>query len=587
MALIRHLEDHLISQIAAGEVVERPASVVKELLENSIDAGASRITVELEAGGKRLIRVVDDGAGMSAEDASLAFDRHATSKISSFDDLQGVATLGFRGEALSSIASVGRIDLSTAVEHGDGQRRVVEGGLIQRSEPVSRKRGTTLEVADLFFNVPARRKFLKRNSTELRRCVEVVQGYCLAQREVRFDLVHEDRILLTARATSADGDGLRARIGQIFGQPFEQRLSPIGPKDLSAGGTVYGFVGDRETTRGRRLFVFVNQRLIRDRALLAIFYRSVRSEWKSDQFPALFLFLDVDPQNVDVNVHPQKAEVRFRDTGFLGGVARALSKTLAETRGEEAAFASLVGMDESPPRLAWEGQVSEAGVVPTRFSYSTKLAEVSYSPAAARPVPLSGRREGTGSLRLLGQYKGTLLLLEGPDGLYLIDQHVAHERILFERFRESLKRSTPSSQSILVPPLLELSRSEAARLLEASSALEEAGFALAELSGGSVAMKAHPAVLDGRQSIDLLMSFLEQAQDAEESTNPSGQMLDALAASLSCRAAVKMHHPLGVEEMEALVSELFEAEQPYACPHGRPIVLRLTDRDLEKRFGRR
>jgi len=629
MSRIHILDDRLVSQIAAGEVVERPSSVVKELVENALDAGAREIRVELVAGGKRRIVVADDGCGMDADDALLAFDRHATSKIDSIDDLERVATLGFRGEALSSIAAVARVELRTAETAGEGQRVRIEGGRVVTVEPVAHPQGTRLEVASLFFNVPARRKFLKRPQTELRHALAVIQGYALAQPEVRFSLRHDGRMLLETLPVSADQEGLRARIGQIFGAVLARNLIPL-EAAVRPGERVAGFVGNRQTGRGRRLFVYVNRRLVRDRALLAIFYRTVRETWKSDAFPALFLFLEVPPEEVDVNVHPQKAEVRFRDPGFAGRVGDALRAALEQARGEEPAP---LATPVAPPSMpaAWEGlgerkqplrddggtwrplpggEVSEvregavaggdeladggarsygrtvepgpaAGVAP-------RIAQPNFTPPAPRTVPLSGRSGPPRAFRLLGQYKGSLILLEGPDGLYLIDQHVAHERLLYERLRRAFADESTPSQSLIEPQILELGPAEALRLSELAPALEPCGFALRPLSGGAVALAALPADL----ALDAAERLLQRLATAEEAIeNDPGalrrQLLDDFAASQSCRAAVKMHHPLTMDEMQALISELFRAEQPYACPHGRPVVLQMTDVELERRFGRR
>jgi len=634
MPRIHLLSDHLVSQIAAGEVVERPASVVKELVENALDAGATELEVELESGGKRRIRVVDDGAGMGRDDALLAFDRHATSKIGSFEDLERVGTLGFRGEALASIAAVARVELLTAEEPGEGQRVKIEGGRVRVAEPAARPRGTSIEVASLFFNVPARRKFLKSPATELRRSVEVVQGYALARPDVRFTLRHEGKTLLEALPAEPDPEGLRRRIEQLFGAGLSRELVEIPRRARDGGEVLWGLVGTPATTRGRRLFVFVNRRLLRDRAILATFYRSVRDLWKRDDYPALFLFLDVPPEEVDVNVHPQKAEVRFRDPRLVDRVGEALRAALDRARGEEEA--PLRQPEGAPPApLAWQGlggrgwergeqqggegwtvrypaghapgsggeaagEVAEGAAPPIGYpaghgprfapgSGSGPLARATYAPLPERStVPLSGRSGETRPFRLLGQYKGTLILLEGPDGLYLIDQHVAHERILFERLRRSLAREGTPSQRLVTPPLLELSKAEAMRLLEVAPTLEEHGFGVAELSGGSVALTAVPAVLDAERAERLLLQLAQSSGDeGDDAEALARRLLDGLAADLSCKAAVKMHHPLSADEMEALVAELFAAENPYACPHGRPVVLKMGDADLERRFGRR
>jgi DNA mismatch repair protein MutL len=642
MVRIRLLPDALVSQIAAGEVVERPASVVKELVENALDAGASQVEVQLEAGGRGRIAVGDDGCGMGRDDALLAFDRHATSKIASFADLERVATLGFRGEALSSIAAVARLELTTAEQPGEGCRVLIEGGRVRAAEPCTRPRGTTLEVRSLFFNVPARRKFLKSQETELRRALEVVQGYALARPDVRFRLVHEDKTLLDVlpalgagqgpgavqsipgaanqiadQTTDQTAGGARERIGQIFGRDFAARLAAIPQAAGRDGESIGGFVGAPETARSRRQFVFVNRRLVRDRAVLAAFHRAAREEWKSDDIPALFLFLDLPPEEVDVNVHPQKAEVRFRDPGLPGRLAAALRSGLERARGEVAAPLRSPAGEPAVP-FAWQGlgghgrfasgpeagargadlpiEVAEGPPMPGSVAWSVatpwnapggRLAAPSYLPPVRPAVPLSGRRGEARPFRLLGQYKATLILLEGPDGLYLIDQHVAHERILFERLRRALAAERVPVQHLLTPLLLDLAPAERLRLLELAPGLEGCGFTVAELSGGTLALTAVPAVLSAGEAEALLLALPADGADTAAAGDLRRRILDALAAGLACKAAVKMHHPLAVQEMEALVAELFAAEQPYACPHGRPIVLQMTDFDLERRFGRR
>ncbi len=606
MPRIQILPDRLVSQIAAGEVVERPASVVKELVENALDAGATRIELDLEGGGRQRIRIADDGTGMDRDDALLAFDRHATSKIASMADLEQVATLGFRGEALATIAAVAKVELTTATAPGEGTRVLLEGGRILAVEPVARTRGTTIDVASLFFNVPARRKFLKSRETELRRCVEVVEGYVLARPDVSFRLRSEGRVLLDVSAQPPGDDALGRRIGEVFGEAFEKLLVKVdadgSPLASSEQRFAHGFVGSPATSRGaRRSFVFVNRRLVRDRAVLATFYRAVRDEWRSDEFPSLFLFIELLPFDVDVNVHPQKAEVRFRDPRLMDRLGEQLRLALARARGEEAApLRTASFLPEAP--FAWEGsggrsfpssQVGFGGEVregPSSGSsgavgQAIHLAELSLAPLDRAPVPLSGRGGETRRFRLLGQYKGALILLEGPDGLYLIDQHVAHERVLYERFRRSLAAERADSQRLVAPLVLELSRGERMRLAELAPALEPAGFEISELSGGSLAVAATPAVLSPAEGEALLLRL---AADTEASPENLGQrILDDFAASLACKAAVKMHHALAAEKLEALVSELFAAENPYACPHGRPVVLQLTDADLERRFGRR
>ncbi|MEM6794294.1 MAG: DNA mismatch repair endonuclease MutL [Acidobacteriota bacterium] len=632
MARIHILDDHLISQIAAGEVVERPSSVVKELVENSLDARASEVRVELESGGKRRITVTDDGIGMGADDALLAFDRHATSKIASFGDLEKIASLGFRGEALASIAAVSRVELRTAESAGDGHRVRVEGGAVRSVEPISHPRGTRLEIASLFYNVPARRKFLKKPQTELRRAIDVVQGYALAHPAVRFTLENEGRALLETLEASDDIEGLRRRLGQVFGQELAENLTEISLEFITDHEAITGFVGSRETTGSRRLFLYVNRRLIRDRILLARFYQAVRDVWHREDYPALFLFLEVEPAEVDVNVHPQKSEVRFRDPAFIDRVESALREALDRARREgsaplnqprslpdlpatweglggaregqryrwqspapsriaepaapapEQTAESFVGRPEEPPGDASSVERSvPAGQPPT------PIARPSYRPIEPRSVPLSGRGKHLAPFRLLGQYKGSLILLEGHDGLYLVDQHAAHERILYERFREALFEREPVSQGLLEPLLLELSSSEAMRLEELTPALEACGFSISTLSGQVAALTAVPSVLkiERAESLVLRLASSGAGESAGGVEAVRLRLLEELAADMSCKAAVKIHRKMSVEEMEALVSELFDLEQPYACPHGRPTVLQMGDAELERRFGRR
>jgi len=593
LAKIHILPDHLASQIAAGEVVERPASVVKELLENALDAGATRVQVELEHGGKRRIVVTDDGNGMGQDDALLAFDRHATSKIDSIDDLDRIASFGFRGEALASIAAVARVELITAESAGDGVRVRIEGGRVRSVSPVSHPRGTRIEIRSLFFNVPARRLFLKTPATELRHCAAVVQAYALARPDLSMEFRHQDRTLLDTAAAGEGEDAGRRRIGQIFGQELAESLARIPSSATPDGGRVWGFVGGPESARGRRRFVFVNRRLVKDRAVLATFYRTVRDEWRKEDFPALFLFFDLAPEAVDVNVHPQKSEVRFRDRGVLGVAGNAIRLGLQAALGEvDAGFSEPTARPSMP--FAWQGlgeQQQSAGGGETVAEASAtgvgRMAQAAYAPLERRPVPLAGRSGEVRPFRLLGQYKGTMILLEGPDGLYIIDQHVAHERILFERIRRAMTAEKTVTQGFLEPLLVELAPNEALRLGEHQEALARCGFQIADLSGDTIALTEAPAGVSAADAEKLLQRLASSPWDSDDPERLRLVLLEGLAADASCKAAVKMHEPLSAPEMEALVTELFEAEQPYACPHGRPIVMRMTDADLETRFGRR
>ena len=635
MPRIHLLTDHLVSQIAAGEVVERPASVVKELVENALDAGATEVEIELASGGKRRIRVVDDGSGMGRDDALLAFDRHATSKIEEFEDLERVGTLGFRGEALASIAAVSRVELLTAEEPGEGHRVRIEGGRVRVAEPAPRPRGTTIEIASLFFNVPARRKFLKTPATELRRAVEVVQGYALARPDVRFQLRHEGRSLLDALPADAGpeglppgGAGLRRRPGAGAGgdpppDPRRRRddLGPGGdarhyprpppvrlrqpapaPRPGDPGHLLplrCGSSGSGTTTRRSSCSSTCRPR----RSTSTSIHRRPRSGSATRGWSTGWgrrcatAWTGHGARRRHRSGAPRGRRPR-RSPG-RGWAARAPAATVspgsaaAATRSPGVCAGRRGGREElgerSPINYPAGAGPRRAEAGPEGPSAPERLASATYAPLGQRaPVPLSGRSGEVRPFRLLGQYKGTLILLEGPDGLYLIDQHVAHERILYERFRRTLARRNPPSQHLVEPALLELSKAEAMVLLDLAPALEVCGFGVVELSGGTVALTAVPAALGADEAERLLLHLAAEGGDGGDDAEAlARRLLDGLAADLSCKAAVKMHHPLTADEMEALITELFEAENPYACPHGRPVVLKMDDADLERRFGRR
>ncbi len=597
---IRRLDDRLISQIAAGEVVERPASVVKELVENALDSGAGRVVIELEEGGRRRIVVDDDGHGMAPEELRAAFERHATSKISRFEDLERVQTLGFRGEALAAIAAVATVDATSAAEGFDASRVRFVAGRLEKQSPAPRGRGTRIEVDGLFDAVPARKSFLKKPVTEYRRAIEVVQGYALAHPEVHWTVHHDGRERLSAPATTAGGpdappfvEALRERVRQLFGSELADELVPLPPDAI-----VRGLLGTRRTLGGRRIFSYVNGRLLRDRSILGVFYGCVRSLWHGDRFPALFLFLDVPPHEVDVNVHPQKAEVRFRDRAVFGQLASVLRQALAQARDEEPTVLEEVDPQTRPSSFAWQGlgrMLEPGGGVVAEDSPTyphpsqERIGGVSYQPWTSPGRGFSGaaRPGDERPLRVLGQYKGSLVLVEGPDGLYLVDQHAAHERVLYERLRRALEGDEPEVQRLLEPLVLEFGPVESEALGEVEPSLARAGFELERYSGDAWAVRALPVGWSARAAERLLVAVAgESPLDGAGSVDVRARLLDGLAADRACQGAIKIHHPLSLEKMEQLVGELFEAEQPYACPHGRPTILKLDDSQLERRFGR-
>ena len=357
---------------------------------------------------------------------------------------------------------------------------------------------------------------------------------------------------------------------------------------------IWGLVGDARTVRGRRYFTFVNRRLLRDRALMATFYRSVREAWRSEEFPALFLFVDMATEAVDVNVHPQKSEVRFRDQGIFGRLESALQTALGQALGEGRAPLRQPLAEPSVP-FVWQGmgrrgftnfELREGPGLDSNASNS-ELADVVYAPLTPRPVPLTGRTGEPRRFQILGQYKGSLILLEGPAGLFLIDQHAAHERILYERLQRAAKDDRIATQEFIAPVVMEMGASESMLLGELQPRLEECGFSLTELSANSWALRSAPATLTPDEAQGVVLALSTDSGVVDGSVDIRERLLHALSASLSCRSAIKIHHPLAPEEMEALVEELFAADQPYTCPHGRPVVLEMTDADLERRFGRR
>jgi DNA mismatch repair protein MutL len=695
MSKIRVLSDQLANQIAAGEVVERPASVAKELVENAIDAGARRLTVDVEAGGRRLLRVADDGEGMTRDDAVLAFERHATSKISSASDLDAIATLGFRGEALASIASVARVELVTKTESATAATRVViEGGRMRDVKDAAHPKGTTITVRDLFFNVPARRKFLRSEATESFHLTNLVTHYALAHPEIAFTLTNNGRETLRA-APAAD---LRERAYQIFGAEFLENLLEVGGGQAQVA-RVRGYVSaprERRTSRDAQ-YLFINRRYVRDRLVGRALSDGYRAILPHGVYPAALLFLEVPLEEVDVNVHPAKTEVRFRRAAAVAdSVREAVRAALASagfTRPVEAVYetvsrdgAATAGSDNneastfdsreraSQLKTAFDAETDsfsgsnlsevtleivppsrqgsiEFGFAPTedegpeewKQSLSSKadtargldailrhaqsashepgdeadnagtilsfnqeatkrsgpvmddekqahmpaLSESAFPPLVSaanlvREVPLESLST---NIRPLGQLEESFIIATDDEGLLLIDQHVAHERILFDKYRALEGARNAESQNLLMPETFDLTPAQATAFDTVASELETYGFGLMRLSGRTVAIKAVPADLPAGEARNMLAEVLETI-DAEKRGAARATLRDEIAASLACRAAIKINTPLAAEKMRWLIDRLLLTSSPTTCPHGRPIILRLTTRDIEKGFHR-
>jgi DNA mismatch repair protein MutL len=668
MGYIRVLSDQVANQIAAGEVVERPASVVKELLENSLDAGAQRIRIDVEAGGSKLIRISDDGCGMMRDDAMLAFERHATSKIHSSDDLLELATLGFRGEALPSIASVARVHLTTrSAEEAVGTEIEIAGGKILRVADCGIPAGTTLEVRDLFFNTPARKKFLKAEQTELSHIAALVTHYALANPTRHFELHSATHALLEAPAVQHVSE----RIFQIFGRDVLDQLLPVAAEtNFERAGIpepppwkraadwqpqppgplrLHGFVSRPQLQKLNRnsMYVFVNQRLIRDRMILHALTEAYRNVIPPTSFPVVLLFLEMPPQEVDVNVHPAKTEVRFRQQAFVHDFVRdavrnsivkirpaasfltalsdhavmtpALVPDLSPLPGEPEPAEMRTAQSVDPLRndLAQNDLSAAVEIVSpsaTAFQDSDPPSAVEdaerfelqpppISPAAqslpflpgspAIPAPQEGDEEnvapptlnGLARLRPLGQLEESFILAVNEEGLWIIDQHVAHERVLFEKIVRDRNVEQVQRQRLLMPVLIDLKPDQMPLFATIAAELERNGFEAEPFGPRTLAVKTTPVGLVGRELERTLVEVLEQTEREQQAQNLDTLRL-RIAASIACHAAIKIHTPLEMGKMEWLLEELAKTEHPTSCPHGRPIVLRYSLREIQRAFQR-
>jgi DNA mismatch repair protein MutL len=638
MSKIRVLADHVANQIAAGEVVERPASVAKELVENSIDAGATRITIEIEAGGRRLLKVSDDGEGMVRDDAVLAFERHATSKIRASEDLAAIGTLGFRGEALASIASVARVELTTFAESAKVATRVtIDGGRMRAVKDAAHPRGTTIAVRDLFFNIPARRKFLRAEATETYHLTNLVTHYALAHPEIAFTFVNNGREIVRA----APAKDLRERAYQIFGAEFLENLLEVNGGDVHVA-RVTGYVSaprDRRTSRDSQ-YLFVNRRFVRDRMIGRSLSEGYRSILPHGVYPAALLFIETPLEEVDVNVHPAKTEVRFRRQAAVADAVREAVKSALASAGyarpdepEErrvevydqivSASASagpsvadfnvptvLVNpqprIDFVPPPVVIEKPLVEEKTFVEERAFEVSGDEIArdidamiqsaQSVQAAKPAvpPLNSAEKLarvpppeslSSNIRPLGQLEESFIIATDDEGLLLIDQHVAHERILFDKYRALEAERRSESQQLLVPETFDLTPAQAAVFDDLAPELENYGFELMRLSGRTVAIKATPADLPSGEARNMLAELLDTV-DAEKKNSARETLRDEIAASLACHAAIKVNMPLAPEKMRWLIDRLLQTSSPTTCPHGRPVILRLKTKDILKGFHR-
>jgi DNA mismatch repair protein MutL len=593
MSRIHRLAPDLANQIAAGEVVERPASVVKELVENALDAGARRIVITVELGGKKLIRVEDDGDGMDPEDARLAIERHATSKIARADDLGAIRTLGFRGEALPSIASVSHFTLRTRARPsttlgaggaGSGTEIKVNAGAIASIREVGAPEGTCIEVADLFYNLPARRKFLKSDTAETTQISRLATQLALGYPEVGFTLVSGTRTLLQCPPSN----GLRDRFFQLYGE----RPDLVELRKAAGGLEIEGFVaalGDQGPVRGSQN-VFVNRRIVKDRTIAHAIIEAYSVATIKERSPEVHLFLRIAPDRVDVNVHPTKAEVRFLEQSLVHEVLRrALGEALGQGRAPEIQFRLEQPVPTAPgePRPMTIPSILAGATVGNRWTSDPSSLIPNPESLIANPESLIANPESVPEIRPmipLGQFRDTFIIAVDDEGVAIIDQHVAHERVLFEQVMERLTAGRMESQRLLTPMLLELSSAQRDALTQHAAALERFGMEIEEFGGDSVRLSAVPALLEPAECEAAVRAL------ADDLEGLGGAGIDValrrIAATMACHAAVKANYPLTLEKMRYILEELRRTAYSSVCPHGRPVVLRLTRREIEKNFQR-
>ncbi len=647
MSVIRILPEAIANKIAAGEVVERPASVAKELVENSIDAGATSVEVRVESGGKRLIRVADDGCGMTRDDALLAFERHATSKITSADDLDAISTLGFRGEALPSIAAVSRLTLETRhASEQAGTRMEFAGGKLHDVKEIARPGGTTLEVANLFYNVPARRKFLRSESTELGHIASMVTHYALAHPDKAFRLESVSNEILKVSPVASH----RERIYQVMGAKQLEQLVEFGPverellpasaplnmdEDTETNAApeappifrISGFVSRPEVHKLNRnqIYFFVSRRLIRDRLVAHALHEAYRNILPAGIYPVAMIFLEMPPGEVDVNVHPSKAEVRFRHSSFVHDLIRdTVLQALMASR-PVAAFPM-----PRRPDAAEQGGAPYGGREPggqRDWAPATEQRETftpapgrSFQLSAPRPAPAPGylplaeaalalyappepascpaafaepepaaaeNRPGElpSDLLPLGQVRSSFIIAANPEGLWIIDQHVAHERVLFEQHLRRRQDSAVEGQRLLIPIVADLQPEQRATFESIAAELTANGFEVEPFGQGSVAVKAAPADIEP-DDVERLVREILDGVGREARALSLDELRRSIAATVACHAAIKVNMPLDQEKMSWLLLELSRTECPMTCPHGRPIVLRYDMKDIQKAFKR-
>lgn len=567
---IKRLDEGLARKIAAGEVIERPASVVKELIENALDAKSESIVIELSDGGRSSIVIRDDGEGMDADDLRLCVEKHATSKIAQENDLDTIATLGFRGEALASIAAVARVRIVSRLQGSDAAHQIQsEGGTVEGPSPAARAPGTTVEVRDLFFNLPARARFLGSARTEFFHANRVIHRLALSSPQVSFALRHEKRTIFSAPHAEA----LLDRIGQIYGAQVARGLIPL--EEERSGVRITGYISSPDLKRGNRrdqLFC-INGRPINDRALSYILASAYQGILRRGTYPLAVIRIDLPFAEVDVNVHPRKEEIRFAEPRRVQEVlTRALKHTLSSRYVVSPLLAQEVRERPKAPSL----QETPALSLDLRHAISVRQQE-----RAEEKVRVRGDR------RVIGQLQGTYLLVETPEGLEIVDQHIAHERILYEKLSTELQRGEVPRQQFLLPVRIELPFESAAILAARREDLARIGIVLDEFGGGTFLLREYPSLLAEGQTRYGFQGLIEQVvAQLARGEGVRERLFDHLIAELACAAAIKAGDRLPLQEQQELVDHLMTLENPYTCPHGRPIIFAISRDELDRRFKR-
>ena len=596
MSRIRLLPETVASQVAAGEVVERPASVVKELVENSIDAGARKIDILIRRGGISMVRVIDDGCGMDRDDALLSLERHATSKIRSVSDLEAIGTLGFRSEALPSIASVSRFRLTTREKDAvAGTEILVNGGKIDIVRDGGEAPGTQVEVRSLFYNVPARRKFLRAENTESRNIEHQLHLQAIGHAKVAFSFARDDRVIFQLPASAS----LTDRIRDLYGNDLLGQLLPINGS-TSSQIRISGLIGQAGLSRQTRAqqLVFVNGRAIESPIITAAIREGYHTALMKGQYPVTFLFLEVDPGGVDVNVHPAKREVRFRDpNGIREAVARSIQETLARGRADwQEKFRAPVAPSNVAPFSEPKGgsPPCELPQLEKEFGLRGERSIEIAAPAPMAEVIPRDRFEGDQNFKprapqqfqIIGVLNKLYVLMENADGLVLVDQHAAHERILFEELRRRMEEQGVPSQKLLISQTFELPPRDADWIEQNMSILQKMGIGIENFGPNTFKIDSLPGFLNVTDGAQFMRKVIDDLKSASDRSSPMRLGEDMIATSV-CRHAVKANDPLRYLEVEKLIQDLLACDLPYCCPHGRPTMVQISNAELEKKFGRK